>query len=669
MRWLPLDDAFYMLASVLATARADPVAITRRALLQVEAHLRGDPDGVGVLVGGPRRYPEAHLSLILVESAARADAPAGVHDVEAEIAAGLGSLARRLELDGRMVVGWYRGNAPVVPRPVLRDVAIHRTHFPHPWQVAILRHDAGGSPQGGIVRVEPGSLRPYCVPFLEIIPANSPAHDDVLPTAITWVNYHPERRVVPLPPSALDDPSLLPIDAPPAPTVVHSLIEWIRRMGGRKGGGAKHGRDAVRPSPAPTGRPPAPPNERTLAPPAPPSATKPLVPSAATIAAEEPMTLPPPRADRPLSPTERPPVPPPPEPPAHAPLAPVVAPRTEPPLVDVAPVDVAPVDAAPVGAAPVGAATVDRAPVDAAPIAAARVDAAPIEAAPDDAPPVEAASADAALDEPSGPAVFGIPLAVEPGRAVTREAAPESPRKVPREPPPRDVPVPIPRAVETPAAAPPAATPPPTPSPPPPSAERAEPAGAPAPFPREVPDSAELRARVARRALEAKRLHARATRARRILLALPLVALAGLGLQRMLASRLERLPSNVASAADDPPAARDAQRARAARDDSARAATSFALSRIDEYGSRLDGALATISDALDAARAPLERDAACARADSAYIDALMSRQAIDIATQQVGGPLDAERAARVTALGKRLDVLQRSLYAGDCAAP
>jgi hypothetical protein len=72
--WLPRDDAFYLLAAVMPSARAEPVVVTRDALLQVERHLRepGGVRGCGLLHGAICVCPRTGISYLCIDGAVRA---------------------------------------------------------------------------------------------------------------------------------------------------------------------------------------------------------------------------------------------------------------------------------------------------------------------------------------------------------------------------------------------------------------------------------------------------------------------------------------------------------------------------------------------------------------------------------------------------------------------
>ncbi|MBX6332721.1 MAG: hypothetical protein IRY91_12815, partial [Gemmatimonadaceae bacterium] len=85
------------------------------------------------------------------------------------------------------------------------------------------------------------------------------------------------------------------------------------------------------------------------------------------------------------------------------------------------------------------------------------------------------------------------------------------------------------------------------------------------------------------------------------------------------------------------------------------AASRFARSTIEQSTAALGAVLTDIDAALADARDPRTHAAACARAESAYVKALVNADAIALARRQLLQPLDSTPLARVQALTKQAD--------------
>ncbi|MBX6331572.1 MAG: hypothetical protein IRY91_06980, partial [Gemmatimonadaceae bacterium] len=226
VKWLPLDDSYYLLASAGMGAVAEPVVLAQDALLQVEHDLRHTQhrDAFGILSGAICICPDSGLQYVLVEGTMDARGVAIGDDPYATMAAELSALARTAERSGKLVVGWYRTGATLFPRVALHDVAVHRTLFPHPWQVALLRDGIGPQNRGALLRVEPTEGRPYSIPFYELLPPPSKYGTGITGASVTWSNYRAELEMTPAPDALLNGrvaPSrptpLLPPSVQPAP--------------------------------------------------------------------------------------------------------------------------------------------------------------------------------------------------------------------------------------------------------------------------------------------------------------------------------------------------------------------------------------------------------------------------------------------------------------------
>ncbi|HEU4586157.1 MAG TPA: hypothetical protein VFR95_10425, partial [Gemmatimonadaceae bacterium] len=209
VRWLPLDDAYYLLAEVMTSARALPLVVMQEALLQVEMHASSEVYGstCGVLWGGHYRDPGSGAAYILVEGIERATRVYRDADPEASLAVDLSHAIDAAERAGHMVIGWYRFDVALFPRIPVADAGIHRALFSEPWQVALLRDGADGEGSGVFMRVEPTEGRAFPIPFFELIPKKRARGRDSKRTSVQWRNYNAESEVVPLPVDAYRSPA------------------------------------------------------------------------------------------------------------------------------------------------------------------------------------------------------------------------------------------------------------------------------------------------------------------------------------------------------------------------------------------------------------------------------------------------------------------------------
>lgn len=218
VRWLPLHDAFYLLAEVMTSTRAVPLVVMQEALLRTEAHASSEVYGstCGVLCGAQYRDPKSGTTYLLVEGIERAVRLDLGGDPDASLAADLSKAIASAERTGRTVVGWYRFDVALSHKIPATDAGIHRSLFPEPWQVGLLRDGADGEGTGAFIRVEPTEGRAFPIPFFELIPRKRARARGPKRTSIEWSNYSAESPVVPLPVDAFRDVS------PPFPKRVPS---------------------------------------------------------------------------------------------------------------------------------------------------------------------------------------------------------------------------------------------------------------------------------------------------------------------------------------------------------------------------------------------------------------------------------------------------------------
>ena len=101
VRWLPLHDAYYLLAEVMTSTRAVPLVVMQEALLQVEAHASSEVYGstCGILCGDQYRDSKSGVSYLLVEGIERAARMDRDGDPDASLArwsAGIASMSHYL---------------------------------------------------------------------------------------------------------------------------------------------------------------------------------------------------------------------------------------------------------------------------------------------------------------------------------------------------------------------------------------------------------------------------------------------------------------------------------------------------------------------------------------------------------------------------------------------
>lgn len=198
--WVPLDDGFYLLASVLSSMRAAPMAIMQDVLQRVDAHIRSAAPGVacGVLCGNQYFDPESQSEYLLVEQALPGMRVDHASEEDATVLAAVRRVAVNAEQSGQRVFGWYRGSATLRPHVLLPDAANYHAIFPHLWQAGLLFAGDAPEPRGALVRIDPSEGRAYSIPFVEC--ALAPRKNQrAFATAVRWKNYYTESAVEPLP--------------------------------------------------------------------------------------------------------------------------------------------------------------------------------------------------------------------------------------------------------------------------------------------------------------------------------------------------------------------------------------------------------------------------------------------------------------------------------------
>ena len=237
IKWSPAHDGYYLVAGTLATSR-DAVLLCagQPALIQVEAHVRqaGETDCYGLLLGDLYNDPDRSIRYVLVEQAV--PAPSAANGDPAARGATLHALIAAATQRGKVPVGWYRAGAQVVPHPSPADSGLHLELFPEPWPVMLCLDHTGSGRAGAFTRVQPSDMRPYAVPFLELL-SKERVDGRMLPhTAVLWSNYRSSPNAVALPDEAFTARGDRGSGALGALSQASSA--WLRRLGGGSAGEA-----------------------------------------------------------------------------------------------------------------------------------------------------------------------------------------------------------------------------------------------------------------------------------------------------------------------------------------------------------------------------------------------------------------------------------------------
>lgn len=197
MRWVPVPDAVPALSVPLGTVSAvEPLVIHQRALSDVEVHASSSPSlAFGVLYGAIYRCPRLHMDYALVEGIERGFV-AGATDLRAT----LEEMIARLHAGGLQPLGWYRSGAAAGMHMSSSDTAMHATLFPEPWAVALLQDASTPRSHAAIVRLT-ARLKPYAVPFYELLPVQYNGEGEAVRSVIDWPTYRTTPDVIPPEPS------------------------------------------------------------------------------------------------------------------------------------------------------------------------------------------------------------------------------------------------------------------------------------------------------------------------------------------------------------------------------------------------------------------------------------------------------------------------------------
>lgn len=192
---MPVHDAAPTLSAPLGTVAAvEPLVIHQQALAGIEAHVSSSSaPAFGILYGAIYRCPRLRMDYALVEGFERGSLDDA--DTNADLRHALEEIIARLHARGLHGLGWYQSgvNAGLQMSPT--DSAMHATLFPEPWSVALLHDASTPRPQAALVRLT-ARLRPYAVPFYELLPAQNSGEGDAVRSVIDWPTYRTTADVI-----------------------------------------------------------------------------------------------------------------------------------------------------------------------------------------------------------------------------------------------------------------------------------------------------------------------------------------------------------------------------------------------------------------------------------------------------------------------------------------
>lgn len=215
VRWVPVHDAAPALSAPLGTlAAVEPLVIHQQVLAGVEVHVSTSPAlAFGVLYGAIYRCPRLRMDYALIEGVE--PGPADM-DANADLRLALENVIARLHAGGLQALGWYRAGVSPGLQISPTDSAMHATLFPEPWSVALLHDTSTPHSQAALVRLT-SRLRPYAVPFYELLPAQYNGQGDSVRSVIDWPTYRttadvirPEQKAEIPPPSASESSKQAP---------------------------------------------------------------------------------------------------------------------------------------------------------------------------------------------------------------------------------------------------------------------------------------------------------------------------------------------------------------------------------------------------------------------------------------------------------------------------
>jgi hypothetical protein len=212
VRWVPVHDAVPALSAPLGTVAAvEPLVIHQQVLAGIETYMSTSPAlAFGILYGAIYRCPRLRMDYALVEGVEQGF----VDDADAnpDLRHALEEVIVRLQAGGLLALGWYRTGVTAGLQMSPTDTAMHATLFPEPWAVALLHDASTPRPQTALVRLT-SRLRPYAVPFYELLPAQYNGEGDSVHSVIDWPTYRTTADVV-RPDSKPIVPRPASIDAP-----------------------------------------------------------------------------------------------------------------------------------------------------------------------------------------------------------------------------------------------------------------------------------------------------------------------------------------------------------------------------------------------------------------------------------------------------------------------
>jgi hypothetical protein len=216
IRWVPVHDAVPALFAPLDTlAGVEPLVIHQQVLAGIEADVSTSPaHAFGILYGAIYRCPRLRMDYALVEGVERGFADDA--DVNPDLRHPLEELIARLHASRLEALGWYRAGMNAGLQMSQTDAALHATLFPEPWAVALLHDASTPRSQAALVRLTT-RLRPYAVPFYELLPTKYDDESDSVRSVIDWPTYRtttdvirPEWKAVEAPSASTEPPQQAP---------------------------------------------------------------------------------------------------------------------------------------------------------------------------------------------------------------------------------------------------------------------------------------------------------------------------------------------------------------------------------------------------------------------------------------------------------------------------
>lgn len=195
VRWVPSYESVPELSVPPGTVSAvEPLVIYQQILAEIERHAAASPAfAFGVVYGAMYHCPRLKMDYALIEGVQRGvssteSAPGDLRPVLEEMIAGLHAAGLR-------AFGWYRigGRSDLGMSP--GESAMHAMLFPEPWAVAILQDSTAPRSPAAVVRLT-ARLKPYAVPFYELIAPERAGNGAAVRSVIDWPTYRTTADVI-----------------------------------------------------------------------------------------------------------------------------------------------------------------------------------------------------------------------------------------------------------------------------------------------------------------------------------------------------------------------------------------------------------------------------------------------------------------------------------------